>query len=167
MVSTITRVDDLSCRLCRCSENGPWDTSKALVRRTLEHCIHLGRQHRAQGRKQDEYEAYRLLGQSVSPITPPSQRVSGRLTSASSSYTPLRTSQRIRISANSLLFLWVTPMFSCMLAIMYASKPPTVDGSPLWSLERSDPVIFCIACLGVSLRYKPTHSVSHTKCRGQ
>ncbi|KAI0346175.1 Het-C-domain-containing protein [Trametopsis cervina] len=44
------------------NENGSWDTSKALVRRTLEHCIHLGRQHRAQGRKEDEYEAYRLLG---------------------------------------------------------------------------------------------------------
>ena len=46
-------------------ENGSWDTSKALVRRTLERCIHLGRQHRAQGRKEDEYEAYRLLGQAV------------------------------------------------------------------------------------------------------
>jgi hypothetical protein len=52
--------------ICRYSENGPWDTSKALVRRTLERCIHIGRQHRAQGRKQDEYEAYRLLGQAVS-----------------------------------------------------------------------------------------------------
>lgn len=46
-------------------EDGPWDTSKALVRRTLERCIHLGRQHRAQGRKEDLYEAYRLLGQLV------------------------------------------------------------------------------------------------------
>ncbi|KDQ58757.1 hypothetical protein JAAARDRAFT_128374 [Jaapia argillacea MUCL 33604] len=45
------------------NENGHWDTSKALVRRTLEHCIHLGRTNRAQGRKQDEYEAFRLLGQ--------------------------------------------------------------------------------------------------------
>lgn len=35
------------------------------MRRTLERCIHLGRQHRAQGRKEDEYEAYRLLGQAV------------------------------------------------------------------------------------------------------
>ena len=59
----------LSVLICKCSEFGSWDTSKALVRRTLEHCIHLGRQHRAQGRKQDEYEAYRLLGQAVSPIT--------------------------------------------------------------------------------------------------
>jgi Heterokaryon incompatibility protein Het-C len=52
--------------ICRYSENGPWDTSKALVHRTLERCIHIGRQYRAQGRKQDEYEAYRLLGQAVS-----------------------------------------------------------------------------------------------------
>jgi hypothetical protein len=50
-------------------EFGPWDTSKALIRRTLERCIHIGRQHRAQGRKQDEYEAYRLLGQTVCPIS--------------------------------------------------------------------------------------------------
>ncbi|KAI0066935.1 Het-C-domain-containing protein [Artomyces pyxidatus] len=47
------------------NESGNWDTSKALVRRTLERCIHLGRQHRSQGRKQDEYEAYRLLGQAL------------------------------------------------------------------------------------------------------
>ncbi|KAK0494474.1 heterokaryon incompatibility protein HET-C [Armillaria luteobubalina] len=47
------------------NESGGWDTSKALVRRTLEKCIHLGRQHRSQGRKQDEYEAYRLLGQAL------------------------------------------------------------------------------------------------------
>ncbi|KAF9268848.1 Het-C-domain-containing protein [Marasmius fiardii PR-910] len=44
------------------NENGNWDTSKALVRRTLEKCIHLGRMQRSQGKKQDEYEAYRLLG---------------------------------------------------------------------------------------------------------
>ncbi|KAJ7599003.1 heterokaryon incompatibility protein HET-C [Mycena floridula] len=47
------------------NENGSWDTSKALVRRTLERCIHLGRQHRAQNQKQDLYEAYRLLGQAL------------------------------------------------------------------------------------------------------
>ncbi|KAJ7185658.1 heterokaryon incompatibility protein Het-C-domain-containing protein [Mycena filopes] len=47
------------------NDTGHWDTSRALVRRTLEQCIHLGRQHRAQGRKEDEYEAYRLLGQSL------------------------------------------------------------------------------------------------------
>ncbi|KAF7351244.1 hypothetical protein MSAN_01555900 [Mycena sanguinolenta] len=47
------------------NESGHWDTSRALVRRTLERCIHLGRQHRAQGRKEDEYEALRLLGQAL------------------------------------------------------------------------------------------------------
>ncbi|TFK38110.1 heterokaryon incompatibility protein Het-C-domain-containing protein [Crucibulum laeve] len=47
------------------NENGHWDTSKGLVRRTLEKCIHIGRQHRSNGRKEDEYEAYRLLGQSL------------------------------------------------------------------------------------------------------
>ncbi|KAL0960132.1 hypothetical protein HGRIS_011768 [Hohenbuehelia grisea] len=44
------------------NESGHWDTSKALVRRTLEKCIHVGRQHRSRGQKADEYEAYRLLG---------------------------------------------------------------------------------------------------------
>ncbi|KIM46972.1 hypothetical protein M413DRAFT_440527 [Hebeloma cylindrosporum] len=47
------------------NEQGPWDTSRALVRRTLEKCIHLGRQHRSSGQKQDEYEAFRLLGQAL------------------------------------------------------------------------------------------------------
>ena len=47
------------------TETGGWDTSKALVRRTLEKCIHLGREHRSHGRKEDLYEAYRLLGQAV------------------------------------------------------------------------------------------------------
>ncbi|KAH7887067.1 heterokaryon incompatibility protein HET-C [Phlebopus sp. FC_14] len=47
------------------NENGPWDTSKALVRRTLERCIHLGRQYRANNNKPDQYEAFRLLGQAL------------------------------------------------------------------------------------------------------
>ncbi|KAF9485078.1 Het-C-domain-containing protein [Pholiota conissans] len=47
------------------NEQGHWDTSKALVRRTLERCIHIGRQNRSTGQKQDEYEAFRLLGQSL------------------------------------------------------------------------------------------------------
>ncbi|KAH7912171.1 Het-C-domain-containing protein [Hygrophoropsis aurantiaca] len=47
------------------NENGPWDTSKALVRRTLEQCIRLGRQYRSTNAKQDLYEAYRLLGQAL------------------------------------------------------------------------------------------------------
>ena len=48
-----------------CIENGSWDTSKALVRRTLERCIQLGRQARSSNNKADTYEAYRLLGQAV------------------------------------------------------------------------------------------------------
>lgn len=51
--------------LTRCVENGSWDTSKALVRRTLERCIQLGRQARSGGNKVDTYESYRLLGQAV------------------------------------------------------------------------------------------------------
>ncbi len=58
-----------SMLICMCLESGPWDTSKALVRRTLERCIHIGRQYRSQGMKQDQYEAFRLLGQAVCPIT--------------------------------------------------------------------------------------------------
>lgn len=47
------------------NENGHWDTSRALVRRTLERCVKLGRKHRKDGQKADLYEAYRLLGQAV------------------------------------------------------------------------------------------------------
>ncbi|CDZ97898.1 Heterokaryon incompatibility Het-C [Phaffia rhodozyma] len=47
------------------NENGNWDTSKALVRRTIEQCIHHGRMSRARGNDDDEYEAYRLLGQAM------------------------------------------------------------------------------------------------------
>ncbi|RPD61288.1 Het-C-domain-containing protein [Lentinus tigrinus ALCF2SS1-6] len=47
------------------NENGSWDTSKALVRRTLERCIQHGRQARATGNKADTYESYRLLGQAL------------------------------------------------------------------------------------------------------
>ncbi|KDQ09037.1 hypothetical protein BOTBODRAFT_537784 [Botryobasidium botryosum FD-172 SS1] len=47
------------------NERGHWDTSRALVRRTLERCIQIGRQARSSGRKEDEYEAFRLLGQAL------------------------------------------------------------------------------------------------------
>jgi hypothetical protein len=47
------------------NEGGHWDTSKALVRRTFEQCIKLGRQHRQSNQKADLYEAYRLLGQGL------------------------------------------------------------------------------------------------------
>ncbi|GHJ86223.1 hypothetical protein NliqN6_2625 [Naganishia liquefaciens] len=47
------------------NEGNSWDTSKSLVRRVLEACIHHGRQARNGGSKDDEYEAYRLLGQAL------------------------------------------------------------------------------------------------------
>lgn len=46
-------------------EGHGWDTSKACIRRTIERCIHHGRLHRSTGRTEDEYEAYRLLGQAM------------------------------------------------------------------------------------------------------
>jgi hypothetical protein len=48
------------------TEDGPWDTSKGHVRKILEQCINMGRRARSSGRKEDEYEAYRLLGTAVS-----------------------------------------------------------------------------------------------------
>jgi hypothetical protein len=47
-------------------ENGHWDTSKALVRRVLQQCTHLGRKFKSSGDNADQYEAFRLLGQAVS-----------------------------------------------------------------------------------------------------
>jgi hypothetical protein len=47
------------------NESGHWDTSQAVVRRTFEKCIELGRRHRKDGQKADLYEAYRLLGQGL------------------------------------------------------------------------------------------------------
>ncbi|GJJ14848.1 hypothetical protein Clacol_009116 [Clathrus columnatus] len=47
------------------NESGSWDTSKALIRGTLERCIHYGRLYRSQGRAEDEYESFRLLGQAL------------------------------------------------------------------------------------------------------
>lgn len=47
------------------NEGGTWETSKGLVRRTLLKCIDMGRRFRSTGRKEDEYEAFRLLGQSL------------------------------------------------------------------------------------------------------
>ncbi|KAE8216958.1 hypothetical protein CF319_g8838, partial [Tilletia indica] len=47
------------------NESGNWDTSSALVRRTLTKCIEMGRRARQSGRAEDLYEAYRLLGQAL------------------------------------------------------------------------------------------------------
>ena len=57
-----------------CTEQGHWDTSKALVRRTIERCIQMGRKNRVSGDKHDEYEAFRLLGQAVRYFTPMKSR---------------------------------------------------------------------------------------------
>ncbi|KAE8235706.1 hypothetical protein A4X13_0g9403, partial [Tilletia indica] len=46
-------------------ESGNWDTSSALVRRTLTKCIEMGRIARQSGRAEDLYEAYRLPGQAL------------------------------------------------------------------------------------------------------
>ncbi|KZT04457.1 Het-C-domain-containing protein [Laetiporus sulphureus 93-53] len=50
------------------NEFGTWDTSKALVRRTLHKCIEYGRRYRSNGNKEDEYESYRLLGQALHTV---------------------------------------------------------------------------------------------------
>jgi hypothetical protein len=131
---------------------GPWDTSKALVRRTLERCIHIGRQFRAQGRKEDEYESYRLLGQAV--CTWDSMLLCVWLMDAYfySRCTPSRTSVHTRTFANLRLLPWVIPTYSCMSETTCAYKPLTVDGSLLWSLALSGPAILCSAFLAVSLQ---------------
>lgn len=46
------------------NEAGDWDTSAGYVRKSLLQCIELGRRSRQTGNTADEYEAYRLLGQS-------------------------------------------------------------------------------------------------------
>jgi hypothetical protein len=46
-------------------EGQGFDTSSAFVRRTLVKCIEMGRQSRRSGRAEDEWEAYRLLGQGL------------------------------------------------------------------------------------------------------
>lgn len=47
------------------NEDGHWDTSSALVRRTFIRCIEIGRKARASHDEKTLYEAYRLLGQSL------------------------------------------------------------------------------------------------------
>lgn len=54
--------------LAHVTDSGTWDTSRAYVRRTLEKCIELGRRYRnsEKPRREDKYEAFRLLGAAVS-----------------------------------------------------------------------------------------------------
>ncbi|KAL7422224.1 hypothetical protein Q5752_002870 [Cryptotrichosporon argae] len=47
------------------NENGAWATSKALVRETLTRCINMGRRFKQSSNKDDQYEAFRLLGQAL------------------------------------------------------------------------------------------------------
>ncbi|WVF72344.1 hypothetical protein IAT40_007158 [Kwoniella sp. CBS 6097] len=47
------------------NENGHWDTSKALVRRRLEECIHYGRLYRSNNNKADSYQAFQILGRAL------------------------------------------------------------------------------------------------------
>ena len=47
------------------NENQGWDTSKTLVRRRLEECIHYGRLHNSNGNKEDQYNAFQLLGRAL------------------------------------------------------------------------------------------------------
>lgn len=47
------------------NEHGHWDTSKALIRRTLLACIDMGRRARGGQGSAAEYEAYRLLGSAL------------------------------------------------------------------------------------------------------
>lgn len=47
------------------NEDGQWDTSSALIRRTLIQCIEQGRRARNSGNEKELYEAYILLGRSL------------------------------------------------------------------------------------------------------
>jgi hypothetical protein len=64
----------MQCHYCEPdhpTDSGSWDTSKAYVRRTLEKCIELGRRYRnsEKPQREDKYEAFRLLGAAVSPLS--------------------------------------------------------------------------------------------------
>lgn len=92
-------------------EDGGWDTSRALVRRTLEECIRRGRAQRANGQKADEYESYRLLGQAVGV-----QRYSPLvhlLMFSFCSYIPWKILPPTQISVNLRSGRWVIPRSSC------------------------------------------------------
>jgi len=51
--------------LANVPEGRHWDTSKSLVRRTLEECIHYGRRYKQSGNKDDQYQAFSLLGRAL------------------------------------------------------------------------------------------------------
>ena len=111
------------------NENGGWDTSKALVRRVLQQCIDMGRRYNQSGRKEDHYEAYRLLGQAVCTALIVAQTV--RLTGTRDSCTLWRTSPLIPTFVSSRLWPWVIPTSSSMSATACASRLPTANTSHL------------------------------------
>ncbi|KAK9466960.1 heterokaryon incompatibility protein Het-C-domain-containing protein [Lipomyces arxii] len=47
------------------NERGGWDTSTMFVRYSLERSIHFGRLYKSNGREEDRYESFRLLGQAL------------------------------------------------------------------------------------------------------
>ena len=47
------------------SEDSSWDTSSALVRRTLVECIDIGRRFKQTDNKADAYQAFQLLGRAL------------------------------------------------------------------------------------------------------
>ena len=114
-------------------EKGHWDTSKAQVRRTLEKCIHFGRLHRAHGRKQDEYEAFRLLGTAVRKVTCGAMLAFQSLCSC----IPSKTFRLTPTSASSPSCRWVTHRCLLMLVIMSNFKRQTGSGCTRLSLVRS------------------------------
>ena len=61
----------ITAHLTHLSDSGSWDTSKAYVRRTLEKSIELGRRYRNadKPKREDKYEAFRLLGAAVSSFS--------------------------------------------------------------------------------------------------
>lgn len=111
------------------NENGGWDTSKALVRRVLQQCIDMGRRYNQSGRKEEHYEAYRLLGQAVCTARIGVQ--ASRLTGTRASFILWKTSLRTPTFVNSRLWLWAIPMSSCTSAIVCAFRLLTANTSHL------------------------------------
>ena len=109
------------------TENGGWDTSKSLVCRVLQQCIDMGRRYNQSSRKEDHYEAYRLLGQAVRSDL--SEMQAPRLTACRDSFILWRTLPRTPTSVSSRSWLWDIPTFSCMSAIVCAFRRLTGNTS--------------------------------------
>jgi hypothetical protein len=92
------------------NESGGWDTSKALVRRLIDRCVHVGRQHRANGRKEDEYEGERAPSSTYHDLIITTQRIDF----SGLSYTHLRIFQPTQTSQNSPWCRWDIETYSSM-----------------------------------------------------